>query len=78
MHEAGGEASRHRTRKGEKERMIEIERIGGGYTLAAIEKIIVECEEIQHSQESAYTKERAKVNAYKKIKELIGIEVAES
>jgi len=58
--------------------MIEIERIGGGYTLAAIEKIIVECEEIQHSQESAYTKERAKVNAYKKIKDLIGIEVAES
>lgn len=57
--------------------MIEIERIGGEYTLAAIEKIIVECEEIQHSQESAFTKERAKVNAYKEIKDLIGIEVSE-
>ena len=58
--------------------MIEIERIGGGYTLAAVEKIITECEEIQHSQESAFTKERAKVKAYEEIKELIGIEVASS
>lgn len=57
--------------------MIEIARIGGGYTLAAVEKIITECEEIQHLQEATFVdKEMAKLKAYKEIKELIGIEVA--
>lgn len=35
-----------------------------------ITEIIMECEEIQHSEESAYTKEQAKVSAYEQIKEL--------
>ena len=35
-----------------------------------ITEIIMECEEIQKSGESAYTKEQAKVSAYEQIKEL--------
>lgn len=37
---------------------------------AQIADILAECEEIQHSEESAYTKEQAKVSAYEQIKEL--------
>lgn len=37
---------------------------------AQIADILADCEEIQHSEESAYTKEQAKVSAYEKIKEL--------
>ena len=38
-----------------------------------ITEIIMECEEIQHSEESAYTKEKAKVSAYEQIKELVEV-----
>ena len=38
--------------------------------LERIGKIIDDCEEVQRSQESAYTKQQAKLTAYKDIKEL--------
>ena len=38
-----------------------------------ITEIIMECEEIQHSEESSYTKEQAKVSAYEQIKELVEV-----
>lgn len=38
--------------------------------LEQIGKIIDDCEEIQKSQESSYTKEQAKITAYNEIKEL--------
>ena len=37
-----------------------------------IAKIITETEDIQDSNESAYTKEIAKIDAYEQIKELVG------
>lgn len=43
--------------------------------LSEIEDIMIECEMIQASNESAYTKEQAKISAYDRIKELIGIRV---
>ena len=39
--------------------------------LDEIKRIVRETEELQHSNESAYTKERAKVHAYEEIKEVI-------
>lgn len=39
--------------------------------LDEIERIVKETEELQHSNESAYTKEKAKVHAYEEIKEVI-------
>ena len=39
-----------------------------------ITEIIMECEEIQKSGESAYTKDRAMVSAYEQIKELAEVE----
>ena len=38
--------------------------------LEQIGKILDDCEEIQKSQESSYTKEQAKITAYNEIKEL--------
>ncbi|MBR4377334.1 MAG: hypothetical protein IKP50_00390 [Bacilli bacterium] len=38
--------------------------------LEEIMKIIQDCEDIQESHESAYTKEQAKIHAYEEIKEL--------
>lgn len=38
--------------------------------LEEIMRIIQECEDIQESHESSYTKEQAKVSAYNQIKEL--------
>lgn len=39
--------------------------------LIEIKEIIKECEELQDSSESSYTKEQAKINAYNSIKELL-------
>lgn len=39
--------------------------------LDEIERIVKETEESQQSNESSYTKERAKVHAYEKIKEVL-------
>lgn len=39
--------------------------------LIEIKEIIKECEEIQDSEESGYTKEQAKLSAYNSIKELL-------
>lgn len=41
------------------------------YLEKEIEKIINDCEEIQKSGESTYTKEQAKLSAYNNIKELL-------
>lgn len=38
--------------------------------LIEIKEIIKECEELQNSSESVYTKEQAKLSAYNSIKEL--------
>ena len=40
-------------------------------------RIVSECEQVQHTPNSAYTKQMAKVNAYDDICELLGIEVSE-
>ena len=37
-----------------------------------IKEIIEACEDIQESQESAYTKEQARLSAYSRIKEIVG------
>lgn len=39
--------------------------------LIEIKEIIKECEELQESNESSYTKEQAKISAYNSIKELL-------
>ena len=36
-------------------------------------KVVRNCEEIQQSRESDYTKEQAKISAYNEIKEILGI-----
>lgn len=42
-----------------------------GNILEDIMQIIQDCEDIQESNESSYTKEQAKISAYNEIKELI-------
>lgn len=37
-----------------------------------IKEIIEDCEIVQESQESAYTKEQARLSAYERIKEIVG------
>ena len=37
-----------------------------------INRIIEECEELQRSNESSFTKEQAKISAYNEIKEVLG------
>ena len=37
-----------------------------------IKQIIKDCESVQESQESAYTKEQARLWAYERIKEIVG------
>lgn len=41
------------------------------YMLREVMKIIEDCEEIQHGNDSAYKKEQAKVNSYEEIKEVL-------
>ena len=43
--------------------------------MSQIEDIVINCEEIQKSHESAYRKEQAKVEAYNEIRTCLGIEV---
>lgn len=45
--------------------------------LSEVVRIVTDCEKIQKSHESSFTKEMAKVNAYNEIKEILGIEVAD-
>ena len=40
--------------------------------IAEIRAIIQECEELQESNESAFTKEKAMIHAYELIKETVG------
>ena len=41
--------------------------------LSQIEDIVAECEAVQKSQGSAYTKEQAKVNAYNEVRDVLGM-----
>ena len=45
------------------------------YIQEEIERIIKDCESVQKSHTSEYTKEQAKVSSYNEIRELLGIEV---
>lgn len=53
------------------------ERMRTGNIFADIAQIIEECEAIQHSNESDYTKDRAKIHAYDEIIEVLGEAVKE-
>lgn len=41
--------------------------------LEAIKELILQCEEMQDSNESDFTKEREKISAYERIKEILNI-----
>lgn len=49
--------------------------VWNSYMQEEIERIVTDCEYVQHSHTSDYTREQAKVNAYNEIKEILGIEV---
>lgn len=43
------------------------------YYIEQILAVIKECEEVQHSNESEYTKEQEKISAYQAIKDILNI-----
>ncbi len=49
----------------------EVDEMRTGNIFADITQIIEECEEVQHSNESDYTKDRAKIHAYDEIIEVL-------
>ena len=59
------------------EKRLQEEKTMNEWHLSEVVRIVTDCEKIQKSHESSFTKEMAKVNAYNEIKEILGIEVAD-